>query len=203
MTANGCGVLFRTDEDVLELDSGDGCNLGYILNTWEGILEKVDLILIFISVFKKEIIKVTLLVFFPFPGRGNTSHINHLYLNTCFYGLIYFWSHQVARGILVPHQGSNLHLLDLKPGVLTTGPPGKSSRFDFEGRQRVTQSCLTLCHPTRLLCPWNSPGKNTGVSSCSLHQGIFPTQGLNPGFPHCRQILIRLSHQGELRQKPI
>ena len=53
VTANGCGVPFRTDEDVLELDSGDGCNLGYILNTWEGILEKVDLILIFISVFKK------------------------------------------------------------------------------------------------------------------------------------------------------
>lgn len=42
VTANGCGVPFRTD-DVLELDSGDGCNLGYILNTWEGILEKVDL----------------------------------------------------------------------------------------------------------------------------------------------------------------
>ena len=34
--------------------------------------------------------------------------------------------------------------------------------------------------PTRLLCPWNSPGKNTGVSSHSLFQGILPTQGLNP-----------------------
>ena len=48
----------------------------------------------------------------------------------------------------------------------------------------------------RLLCPWNSPGKNTGVSSYSLLQGIFLTQGLNPGLPHCMQILYSLSHQG-------
>ena len=49
---------------------------------------------------------------------------------------------------------------------------------------------------TRLLCPCNSPGKNTGVGSRSLLQGIFPTQGLHPGLPHCRQILYHLSHQG-------
>ena len=48
--------------------------------------------------------------------------------------------------------------------------------------------------PARLLRPWNSPGKNTGVDSCSLLQGIFPTQGSNPGPWHCRQILYRLSH---------
>ena len=42
---------------------------------------------------------------------------------------------------------------------------------------------------TRLLCPWNSPGKNTRVGNHSLLQGIFPTEGLNPGLPHCRQIL--------------
>ena len=50
--------------------------------------------------------------------------------------------------------------------------------------------------PIRLLCPWNSPGKNTGVSCHSLLQGIFLTQGLNPGLLHCRQILYCLSHQG-------
>ena len=49
---------------------------------------------------------------------------------------------------------------------------------------------------TRLFCPWNSPGKNTGVGCHFLLQGIFPTQGLNLGLPHCRQILYRLSHQG-------
>ena len=44
--------------------------------------------------------------------------------------------------------------------------------------------------------PWNSPGKSSGVSYHSLLQGIFPTQRLNPGLPHCRQILYQLSHQG-------
>ena len=44
--------------------------------------------------------------------------------------------------------------------------------------------------------PWNSPAQNTGVGSCSLLQGIFPTQGSNPGLLHCRRILYQLSHQG-------
>ena len=44
--------------------------------------------------------------------------------------------------------------------------------------------------------PWNSPGQNTRVGSLSLLQGIFPTQGLNPGLPHCRWILYQLSHKG-------
>ena len=47
--------------------------------------------------------------------------------------------------------------------------------------------------------PWNSPGQNAGVGSCSLLQGIFPTQGSNPGIPHCRQILCQLSHKGSPR----
>ena len=52
--------------------------------------------------------------------------------------------------------------------------------------------------PTRLLCPWDSPGKNTGVGSHSLLQGVFPTQGSNQGVLHCRQILCHPSHQGSL-----
>ena len=48
----------------------------------------------------------------------------------------------------------------------------------------------------RLLGPWSYPGKNTGVGCHALLQGIFPTQGLNPGLLHCRQILYHLSHQG-------
>ena len=50
--------------------------------------------------------------------------------------------------------------------------------------------------PARLLCPWDSPGKNTGVGCRVFLQGIFPTQGSNPGLPHCRQILYQLGHQG-------
>ena len=40
--------------------------------------------------------------------------------------------------------------------------------------------------PMDLYSPWNSPGQNTGVGNLSLLQGIFPTQGLNPGLPHCQ-----------------
>ena len=46
-----------------------------------------------------------------------------------------------------------------------------------------------------LLCPWDFSGKNIGVGCHSL-QGIFPTQGLNLGLLHCRQILYHLSQQG-------
>ena len=47
--------------------------------------------------------------------------------------------------------------------------------------------------------PWNSPGQNTGLGSLSLLQGIFPTQGSNPGLPHFRWILYQLSHKGSPR----
>ena len=44
--------------------------------------------------------------------------------------------------------------------------------------------------------PLSSPGQNSGVGSLSLLQGILPTQGLNPGLPHCRWILYQLNHKG-------
>ena len=63
----------------------------------------------------------------------------------------------------------------------------------------VAQSRLTLrphgMYPARLLCPWNSPGKNTGVGCHSLLQGISPTQGSNLGLLHCRPIIYHLSHK--------
>ena len=52
-----------------------------------------------------------------------------------------------------------------------------------------------VLYPWRLLRPWNSPGKNTGVGCHFLLQGIFLTQGLNPGLLYCRQIVYCLSHQ--------
>ena len=48
---------------------------------------------------------------------------------------------------------------------------------------------------TRLLCQWDSPCKNTGLGFHALLCGVFPTQGSNPGLPHCRWILYHLSHQ--------
>ena len=49
---------------------------------------------------------------------------------------------------------------------------------------------------TKFLCPWDFQGKSTGVGCHFLLQGIFPTQGSNPGLSHCRQTLYCLSHQG-------
>ena len=64
----------------------------------------------------------------------------------------------------------------------------------------VTQPCPTLqphgLQPIRLLCPWDSPGKSTAAGCHALLQGIFPTQGLNPGLLHCRRILCQLRQQG-------
>ena len=56
----------------------------------------------------------------------------------------------------------------------------------------------TLCDPMdySFSVHGESPGKNTGVGCHAVLEGIFPTQGLNPGLPHCRQILYRLSRQG-------
>ena len=54
--------------------------------------------------------------------------------------------------------------------------------------------------PHGLYIPWNSPGQNAGVGSLSLLQGVFPTQGSDPGLPHCRQILYQLSHKGRHKE---
>ena len=61
--------------------------------------------------------------------------------------------------------------------------------------------CPNLCDPMDCSPPGSSvhgdsSGKNTGVGCHALLQGIFPTQGLNPGVPHCTWILYPLSHQG-------
>ena len=61
----------------------------------------------------------------------------------------------------------------------------------------VMSSSLQLW-PPKLLCPWNSPGKNTGVGSHFLLQEIFLMQGSNLGLLHYRQILYHLNHQGSL-----
>ena len=66
----------------------------------------------------------------------------------------------------------------------------------------TSESCSVVSdslQPHGLYGPWNSLGQNTGVGSLSFLQGIFPTQGLNPGLPHCRQILYQLSHKGSPR----
>ena len=78
--------------------------------------------------------------------------------------------------------------LGLIPGLGRSPGRGHGSPLQY--------SCLENpngLQPTRLLCPWDFPGNSTRVDCHFLLQGIFPTQGLNPGLPHPRQTLYRLS----------
>ena len=70
---------------------------------------------------------------------------------------------------------------------LFKGNPKKSENHSVESDS---------LQPHGLYSPWNSPGQNTGVHNHSFLQGIFPTQGSNPGLLHCKWILYQLSYQG-------
>ena len=64
-------------------------------------------------------------------------------------------------------------------------------------RDEKSESCSVMSDSVQpLYSSWNSPDQNTEVGSLSLLQRIFPTQGSNPGLPHCRHILHQLSHKG-------
>ena len=73
-----------------------------------------------------------------------------------------------------------------------------SRRYDSMVSKVKSLSCIQLLDSslTSLLHLWDFPGKNTGVGCHCLLQEIFPTQGLNPGLLHCRQMLYGLSHLG-------
>ena len=105
-----------------------------------------------------------------------------------------------------PDQGIKLGSLALHADSLPSEPPGKPIYMNIcihfriksyythtHMKVLVAQLCPILCNlmgcsSPMLLCPWDFPGKNTGVGSHSLLQEIFPTQGWNPSLPHCRQI---------------
>ena len=67
-------------------------------------------------------------------------------------------------------------------------------KCSFESESHSVMSNSLWSHG--LYCPCSSPGQNTGIGSLSLLQGIFPTQGLNPGLPHYRQIFYQMSYKG-------
>ena len=75
-----------------------------------------------------------------------------------------------------------------KSGVLYTGGNCSSPRHPHSAsilnthNTRVLShfSRIQLCDPAKLLCPWDFPGKNTGLGYHALLQGIFPTQGSHP-----------------------
>ena len=78
--------------------------------------------------------------------------------------------------------------------LLKTVSPAPLLWISKEGKSRSVVS--DSLWPHALPSPWHFPGRNTGVGGLSLLQGIFPTQGSNPGLPHCRQILYQLKPQG-------
>ena len=63
----------------------------------------------------------------------------------------------------------------------------------------VTQSCLTLCDPMNYTVHGILQARILGWVAISFSKSLFPTQGSNPGLPHCKQILYHLSHQGSAR----
>ena len=125
------------------------------------------------------------------------------------------WSHLTDRKLILFKP--SIMRMDVKMGILTScKTPNllkkKSSMYnELLLRQElcvsVTWLCPTLCDPMDCSLPGSSihgilQAKNTRVGSHSLLQGIFPTQGLNPGLLHCRRILYQLSYQGSpLRQE--
>ena len=77
---------------------------------------------------------------------------------------------------------------------MTTEP----HRFELSGHNHESENCSVVSNSLRphgLYSTCNSPGQNTGVGSLSLFQGIFSTQGSNPGLLQCRQNLYQLSHK--------
>ena len=94
--------------------------------------------------------------------------------------------------------GPEIEPASLMSPALAGGFSTTSINWESERKLKVPQSCPTL-RPHVLYSPWNSLGQDSGVGSLSLLQGIFPTQGSNPGLPHCRQILYQLNHKGSPR----
>ena len=95
----------------------------------------------------------------------------------------------------LPHSGTK----PMSPALQTDSSPSETPRKP-KMKVLVAQSCPTLCDPVdcSLLdssAPWNSPGKNTGVGSHYLLQGVFLTQGWNLSLLHCKWTLNCLSHQ--------
>ena len=104
-----------------------------------------------------------------------------------------------------PNPGIELRSPALQANSLPFEPPGKSiSMSKSKSEVLVAQPCLTLrshgLQSTRLLCSWDSPGKNTGVGCHALLQGIFPTQGSNPhllGLLHWQSGSLPLAPPGK------
>ena len=134
-------------------------------------------------------------------NKGLVSRIYSFQNSTIKKNLIRNWAKHMKRQFnkVYTHM-ANTHITRYSASLAVRKMQIKTTmQYESESESEVAQSCLTFsnpmdCSPTRLLCPWDFPGKNTGVGCHCLLQRIFPTQGSNPGLLHCRQMLYRLSH---------
>ena len=110
---------------------------------------------------------------------AQASHCGGLLLSTGWTVVVHKLSCSVACRILLD-QGLNLYLLHWQMDCL----PLSHQESESESPSVLSDS---------------SPGQNTGVGSLALLQGVFPSQGLNPGLLQCRWILYQLSHKRSLR----
>ena len=115
------------------------------------------------------------------PGEGNGNPLQYSCLEN-----------PMDRG---PGRLQSIGLQRVRNKWACTGPWARKS--ENTSRSVVSNSFVspwTIAH--QVLCPWDSPGKNTGEGSHSLLQRILPTQESNPALLHCRQILLYyLSHK--------
>ena len=109
-------------------------------------------------------------------GESKTTHPKHAFHSMC------------ITCITLKSKNLNLQTLSMSglvPSYWHKAPESESLTLRPRGLQ-----------PARLLCPWDSPGKKTGVGCCALLQETFLNQESNPGLLHCRWILYQLSHWG-------
>ena len=102
-------------------------------------------------------------------------------------------SHETAKSVGGTEPRTNIKVLQGMTSFYLTLPQVYQG-----GSGLVAKSCPTVRPHARLLCPRDSPSQNTGVGCHFRLQwvAIFPTQELNPGLLHCRQILYQLSYEG-------
>ena len=105
--------------------------------------------------------------------------------------------HEAGQGVYANHwpcsEGSGVQLQDCEYNLADNESQGRFWRGKSESVSHSVVSDSLQPHglyPTRLLCPWDYPGKNTGVGCHSLLRGIFLTHGSNAVLLHCRQILF-------------
>ena len=117
--------------------------------------------------------------------NGSTAIVAHS-------GLVY-WTHVTVSWTPLTPAGSESRRTQIWV-IWTSSEPLSKVKWS-ENRSVVSDSL----QPHGTYSRWNSPGKNTGVGSLSLLQGIFSTQGSNPGLLHCRWIIYQLRHKGSPR----